>query len=137
MKKQWIRPKAVVEKFEPNEYIAACFNVKCMIPSENAGFDPEHAQGTAGANQFMHSATTCGADDGSVIVTDENGNVQYMQHVKSRGSTGACALFEDAAHTQPKTVVHDQDTVYFVTVSKNGDKSWNHHGTAQLAGNHS
>lgn len=32
MKKQYEHPMVVVEGFVPNEYIAACYNIKCNVP---------------------------------------------------------------------------------------------------------
>lgn len=33
MRKQWFAPKAEGEKFVANEYVAACYKIKCNVPS--------------------------------------------------------------------------------------------------------
>lgn len=32
MKKEWIQPRAIGEEFVPNEYVAACWKIKCNVP---------------------------------------------------------------------------------------------------------
>lgn len=32
MKKQWTSPRVLVQAFEANEYVAACYNIKCNVP---------------------------------------------------------------------------------------------------------
>ena len=38
MKKNWERPRTVVQRFEPNEYVAACVTgtIQCAIPGDSA-----------------------------------------------------------------------------------------------------
>ena len=36
MKKNWEMPKTMVQKFEPNEYVAACYTLVCAIPGQSA-----------------------------------------------------------------------------------------------------
>ena len=35
MKKRWGTPKAIVEEFESNEYVAACWGVQCDVDWAN------------------------------------------------------------------------------------------------------
>lgn len=37
MKKRWETPKAMVEEFEANEYVAACWTVACNVGNGNYG----------------------------------------------------------------------------------------------------
>ena len=39
MKKSYESPKAYVEEFTPNEYVAACYKIKCTTPNNNASFN--------------------------------------------------------------------------------------------------
>ena len=32
-KKEWVRPRAIIQEFVPNEYIAACWKINCNVPS--------------------------------------------------------------------------------------------------------
>lgn len=131
--KTWKKPEAKLELFQANEVIAACYNLQCLVPYENGGKDPANPDNT----NNRHTKDHCGAVDGTVLVTDENNNITYIDHVKKGGSTGACVVFEDAAYSTPKTQVAAGDMVYWITTSANGSMSWRHYGTAVLAGNHS
>ncbi len=137
MRKTWKKPEAKLELFQANEVIAACLNLQCLVPTENGGFDPVHPEGSSGANNFLHSPNNCGAADGTVVVTDENNNIVSIEHTKKRGSTGACATFADSSFSTPKSTLVEGEMLYWITVSADGNKSWRHHGVAQLAGNHS
>lgn len=33
MKKQWASPRVLVQAFEANEYVAACWKIKCNVPT--------------------------------------------------------------------------------------------------------
>ena len=39
MKEKWETPRIVVEKFAPNDYISACYEVTCITPNNNASFN--------------------------------------------------------------------------------------------------
>lgn len=36
MKKEWEAPKSIIQRFDPNEYIAACYTLVCAIPGRSA-----------------------------------------------------------------------------------------------------
>ena len=133
--KTWKKPEAKMEVFQANEVIAACYNVQCLVPSEDGGFDLKHPSGDPAASQYLHSGAKCGAADGTELITDENNNIISMIHGKAGQSTGVCVPFEDAAYSIPKTTAAAGDMIYFITAK--GSKSWYHRGTAVLAGNHS
>ena len=38
MKKKYVRPTMVGEKFTANEYVAACFMINCVTPNNNGTF---------------------------------------------------------------------------------------------------
>lgn len=38
MKKTWEEPKIMVQKFIPNEYVAACYRIKCTTPNGNESY---------------------------------------------------------------------------------------------------
>lgn len=46
MKKVWSRPLTVVQNFEANEYVAACWKIKCNVPYGIGFYD------TNGNNQY-------------------------------------------------------------------------------------
>lgn len=38
MKKKWEEPRIEVQKFIPNEYVAACYKIKCTTPKNNSTY---------------------------------------------------------------------------------------------------
>ena len=38
MKMKWKEPRIEVQKFIPNEYVAACYRIKCTTPRDNASY---------------------------------------------------------------------------------------------------
>ncbi len=39
MKKRWEDPKILLEQFVPNEYVAACYKIKCTTPNNNSSYE--------------------------------------------------------------------------------------------------
>lgn len=39
MKREYVRPTAVVEQFEANDYVAACYMIYCETPNNNASYN--------------------------------------------------------------------------------------------------
>ena len=125
----WKKPEARIEMFEANDVIAACYYVQCLVPGGKPfGYD---------SSNNKHEADHCGDVQGSELKTDENDNIVWMFHNKKSGSTGACAIYEDAGYSTPKTTAKDGEMIYFTTTSENGRTTWRHYGKAALAGNHS
>lgn len=38
MKKTWMEPKIMVQEFVANEYVAACYKIKCTTPNNNGSY---------------------------------------------------------------------------------------------------
>ena len=38
MKKEWVEPEILVQQFVANEYVAACYKIKCTTPEKNSTF---------------------------------------------------------------------------------------------------
>lgn len=38
MKKKWEEPRIMVQQFVPNEYVAACYRIRCRTPHGNASY---------------------------------------------------------------------------------------------------
>lgn len=38
MKKRWEDPRIMLEQFVPNEYVAACYKIKCTTPNGNSTY---------------------------------------------------------------------------------------------------
>ena len=131
--KTWKKPEAKLEIFQANEVIAACYNLQCLVPYDNAGKDPANPNNS----NNKHTKDHCGAADGTELITNENNEITYIYHGKHGGSNGACAVFEDESYSTPKTKVTAGEMVYWITTNDQGTMSWRHHGTAVLTGNHS
>lgn len=70
MKKRWETPRTAVQKFEPNEYVAACYTLVCAIPGGSAtdigdGTSTRYFNGTEGP--FGRRYTTW---DGQRVMAD-------------------------------------------------------------------
>ena len=38
MKKKWVEPEILVQQFVANEYVAACYKIRCTTPDDNSKF---------------------------------------------------------------------------------------------------
>ena len=38
MKKKWVEPEILVQQFVANEYVAACYKIRCTTPKDNSTF---------------------------------------------------------------------------------------------------
>lgn len=81
MKKRWETPRAVVERFEPNEYVAACYKLACQRGPENnltygAYWDlPERGNVS---HSPMGTPNTCGDENANRVITDDGGVFQSV-----------------------------------------------------------
>ena len=136
--KKWTQPLAKVEKFEANEYVAACWTVSCSIPAEDPnGYDPFRIGDTGN----LHRAQYCGAADAFVVNVDDNGIPYGLTEIKA-GSTGGkralgSTIYTDGSFTSVRDIstVQIGETIYFAT--SNGGRTWHHHGTVVSSENHS
>ena len=68
MKKRWETPKAMVDEFEANEYVAACWGVECDIKWSNSY---EMWEGDY-RNGVTHTSDHCGNSSNQVIFDDND-----------------------------------------------------------------
>lgn len=130
MKKVWVQPKAVVEGFEANEYVAACAEAtRCEVPY-NGGRD---------AINSLHEKTHCGVDAGHAIKLDANGNFESMRQLHPGDSDGSCDAFSDPGYknTLKGQKLYDNQPIYWISHSKSSaGKDYQHWGYVHLT-NHS
>ena len=69
--KSWVKPVTEVQKFEANEYVAACWGVGCDVSWSN---DYEKWQGDYD-NGVTHSSAHCGNSSNQVIFDDNNDGI--------------------------------------------------------------
>lgn len=127
MKKRWETPMAMVEEFEANEYVAACWGVGCDVSWSN---DYERWEGDY-HNGVTHASDHCGNSSNQVIRTDDSGNPLRMVETGTDGLGDLdCNIFWDENYTKPRNVstVAINDTIYWTTVAEDG-RTWNHKGT--------
>lgn len=66
MKRTYTRPIAYVEEFTPNEYVAACYNITCNVPSGTGYYEtngrPGYQRGShwEKGDELIASGTGCG-----------------------------------------------------------------------------
>ena len=57
MKKEWESPRVLVQEFVPNEYVAACYKIKCTTPNNNSRYyylyDDTNKNGTLDAEDEL------------------------------------------------------------------------------------
>lgn len=128
MKKRWETPKAMVEEFEANEYVAACWGVKCDVGWSN---DYEWMQGDY-KNGVTHALDHCGNSSNQVIFDDNADGI--ADRMIETGTDGLgdliCTIYEDENYSQIRDVstVKIGNTIYWTTTADDG-RTWNHKGT--------
>ncbi|MDE6641585.1 MAG: hypothetical protein K2K63_13780 [Acetatifactor sp.] len=124
-KKMWEQPKAVVQKFTANEYVAACWNVACSV----TGYD------AVGGN---HRAQFCGDGTHYQIMLDDNLTPISMTETQTDNMGDLpCTLYTDGSYSTKKNIqdVQYNETLYWTT--QFGEQTWRHQGTTTGTSNHS
>ncbi|HJA19405.1 MAG TPA: hypothetical protein H9959_05860 [Candidatus Mediterraneibacter ornithocaccae] len=139
MKKRWGTPRAVVEEFEANEYVAACYSVVCNV---NAANEVEKKwilqrpwwQGGNISNYEAgqtHSATACGAL-GSYYVIDNNEDGKFDSMIEISSDLGRlpCTIYTGADYstTASWSGITSGQTIYWTTSTSDGSRTWHHQG---------
>ena len=127
MKKRWGTPRAVVEEFEANEYVAVCWGVECDVNWANE-YEKQH--GGDYWKGVTHDEAHCGNSSNQVIRTDDYGNPKRMVETGTDGlGTLGCTIYYDPYYNQVRDVstVKIGDTIYWTTSAADG-RTWNHMG---------
>ncbi len=127
MKKRWGTPKAIVEEFEPNEYIAACWGVGCVYNKANS-YEIQHGYYDHG--NVSHAADHCGNSSNQVIYDyndDKVGDAMYECGTDGLGDL-ECIIYKNSNYTGRIDVseVKIGDYIYWTTSS--GSRTWHHQG---------
>lgn len=110
-KEKWETPIIFVQRFMPNEYVAACWELACI-------------QGKYGDDGMDHSGT-CGSAANNVI-SDNNGKVTVTERSNDQGWL-SCKITNKDSWTDVGTGTY----VEWETYAANGDgRVWKHKGTA-------
>lgn len=128
MKKRWETPKAMVEEFEANEYVAVCWGVACSTTYAN--------QYEASINNSAqdHRGEYCGTTGHQWLTdNDNNGRPERMSEIGTDGlGTLACTIYTDGTyrHRGDISTVAVGDYIYWTTSAGSGKdrRTWHHQG---------
>ena len=125
--REYVTPRMTGETFAANEYIAACWGVKCNVDWAN---DYEWRQGDY-RNGVTHDAAHCGNSSNQVIFDDDGDKIGDRMIETGTAGLGdlVCSIFWDEDFRDPRNVnsVKVGDTIYWTTTASDG-RTWNHKG---------
>lgn len=127
MKKRWGTPVAVVEKFEVNEYVAACWGVGCVWTDANKY---EKENGFWDNGNVSHAADHCGNSSNQVIYDyndDGIGDAMYECGTDGLGDL-ECIIYTDSSYTNKINVSQVKLDTYIYWTTSSGNRTWHHQG---------
>lgn len=143
VRKSWETPRAMVEEFEANEYVAACYNVVCDVTAANKveqNWIIERPWWQGGnTNNYdagqTHSPTACGAL-GNYFVMDNNNDGKFDAMIEISADQGRlpCTIYTGADYSTPASWsgITSGQTIYWTTSSSDGSRTWHHQGMVGL-----
>ena len=127
--RSWVKPRTEVQKFEANEYVAACWGVGCDVSWSN---DYEKQHGGDYWKGVTHDKAHCGNSSNQVIFDDNNnGTADRMIETGTDGLGDLnCIIYTDHSYNTIRDVstVKIGETIYWTTTAADG-RTWNHKGT--------
>ncbi len=134
MKKAWETPRIVIQKFEPNEYVAACYTLVCAIPGWSA---TEIGDGTT-TRWFTKSRTW----DGSYVQADGLAHGNCGNESTSYDVDNSIGYEHNNDGTVKNAVIsnvnigsHVSGNTYYATWQSNNGTLYTHYGYALLDAN--
>lgn len=131
MLEKWETPRVTIQEFEPNEYVAACWQIACSVGADGrvdqANPDPISGYNNGITHSHNSDKTGCGWADSQYIVEVSDGvfNVtEYGQNILP------CSLTKDDQWRDLKSTITDVkpgDMIYWTTSLDN--RTWHHYGT--------
>ena len=128
--RRWVKPRTEVQKFEANEYVAACWKIACTVGAQNGenypnpdpissdpGITHSHNSDKKGCG-WDHSQYIVEVGDGVFNVTEYGDNILECELTRNKNWTG---LQDTISNVQPG------QTIYWTTSL--GDRTWYHYGT--------
>lgn len=127
VRKGWVTPKAMVEEFEANEYVAACWGVACDVEWANRF---EWGQGDYN-HGVTHDSDHCGNPRNQVIYDYNSDGIADAMIEEGTDGLGdlRCEIFGDPSYSSPLNIsdVKSGMRIYWTTSSSDG-RTWNHRG---------
>lgn len=127
MIKRWETPRIAVEKFEANEYVAACWGVACDVNWAN---DYEGKQGDI-SKGVTHDDVHCGNASNQVIYDYDGDKIADAMIEVGTDGLGElnCTIYWDENYLGRRDISSVQvgDEIYWTTQASDG-RTWNHKG---------
>lgn len=127
MKRKWEEPSIQVQQFIPNEYVAVCWGVSCIINQANS-IENRYYHNPIEAG-VTHRAEFCGNSLNQHIEANSSGVATGMIETGTDGLGNlTCTLYTDDNYSREDSFadVKIGDTIYWTTSA--GDKTWHHVG---------
>ena len=128
MKKTWDFPLVCVQQFEANEYVAACWTIRCYVGDSNNGQDevPSNVGRQYPYGDNTHSATSgCGSASNQSISENPDGSFS----IKEENWNGNGVLTSSVIGTVTMDTVLNGGVISWNTSATDG-RVWHHHGIA-------
>lgn len=131
MERKWETPRVLVQEFEANEYVAACYNIRCNVIDANEV--ERHWMLWPGesnyANGQTHAADRCGSY-GSYYVIDDNDDGSFDRMIEISPDLGelSCTLYTDSSYQQQGSWDSITSNSYIYWTTSSGNRTWHHQG---------
>ncbi|MCI5952364.1 MAG: hypothetical protein MRZ63_08620 [Anaerostipes sp.] len=126
MKKTWETPKASVQEFEANEYVAACWRLACDV----RGVDSNPVVNPDGSQQ-THSENGCGNANNQYI-TDNNNSITVKEKSADQGWLD-CTITNQSSFSTVQVGTYVEWTTSATDTNTGYTRTWHHHGYASAA----
>lgn len=132
MLEKWETPRVTIQEFEPNEYVAACYNIKCNVDAANRvekrwmlNFWESNYE-----NGQTHAVDRCGSF-GSYYVIDDNEDGSFDRMIEISPDLGelSCSLYTNDRYNTPGNWNDIQSDSYIYWTTSSGDRTWHHQGS--------
>ncbi len=131
-KKKYEKPVMFIQKFVPDEYVAACYQLACRRGSCSELEYGWHWN-TGERGNVSHSALgtpdTCGDADANRVITDEGGFFQSVGEYNGQQGWLNGGL-DYVLQRDGNNTVDPGDVIFWHTTSRDGRK-WNHYGVVE------
>lgn len=134
MKKTWEVPVILVQQFEANEYVAACWGVGCNTAEANNYEQTHYYKNNQTWYQFgcSHDDAHCGNSSNQVIFDYDNDGIGDAMIETGTSGLGdlTCTIYTDGSYsvTRPVSGVEIGEVIYWTTSASDG-RVWHHSGT--------
>lgn len=132
MLEKWEIPRVTIQEFEPNEYVAACYNIKCDVDAANIvenGWILDNGQSNF-VNGQTHAADRCGSFGNYYVIDDNNDGIfDGMIEISPDLGRLSCSLYTDDKYNMSGNwnSIKPGSHIYWTTSADDG-RTWHHQG---------